>query len=317
MDQELTARLKGLFMVVIGAAFWGISGTVAQQLFQHDGVEVGWLVTVRLLCTGLVLLILSSFGGSKKKVWRVWKTPQQAVQLLIFGIVGLLGVQYTYFASIKLGNAAVATLLQYLAPLFILIYLMWKNRQAPKFIDVCSIILALLGTYLLLTNGCGLKLHLPPFAVIWGILSGVALAFYTLYPGSLLKTWGSTIVIGWGMVIGGIGLSFIHPPWQIGAVHWSFLTVASLFFVILFGTLLAFYLYLESLTYLSPKETSLLACVEPLTSVITAVTWLGVSMRLWQYVGAGFVIIMIILQAVNRPEKKKKKASPQNTYKAM
>lgn len=289
-------------MVVIGAALWGISGTVAQQLFQHEGVDVGWLVTIRLLLSGLILLSLSSFGKEKPRIWLIWKEPKRAMQLVVFGILGMLGVQYTYFASIRYGNAAVATLLQYLAPLFILIFYMWKTRKAPGVIDLVSMFLALVGTYLLLTNGRGTHVHLPFPAVIWGVLSGVALAFYTIFPGALLKEWGSPIVIGWGMLIGGVGLSFVHPPWSVGAVHWSFLTVTFILFVVFFGTLLAFYLYLESLVYLSPKESSLLACVEPLTAVITAVLWLGVTMKGWQQIGALFVMIMIILLAMKPKE---------------
>ena len=44
--------------------------------------------------------------------------------MILFGLFGMLAVQYTYFASIKEGNAAVATLLQYLAPIFITVYLL-------------------------------------------------------------------------------------------------------------------------------------------------------------------------------------------------
>lgn len=295
---DLKHRIKGTVMVIIGAAFWGISGTVAQQLFQYQGVSVGWLVTARLLFAGLILLLFSLFGKNRARIWQIWQHPKRAIQLLVFGLFGMLGVQYTYFASINRGNAAVATLLQYLAPLFILIYYMLRRTEKPRLIDGVSMALALLGTYLLLTNGHGGELHLPLSAVIWGILSGLALAFYTLYPGTLLSEWGSPVVVGWGMLIGGIGLSFFTPPWQAGPVHWSFLTVSFIGFVVVFGTLIAFYLYLESLAYISPRESSLLACVEPLTSVVTAVVWLGVTMKLYQSIGAACVIVMIILLAI-------------------
>ncbi|HSU80131.1 MAG TPA: EamA family transporter [Candidatus Angelobacter sp.] len=299
---DIKHRIKGTMMVTIGAAFWGISGTVAQQLFQNQGVSVGWLVTVRLLFAGLFLLLFSLLGKKRARVWTIWQSPKRALQLLVFGLFGLLGVQYTYFASINRGNAAVATLLQYLAPLFILIYFMLRQKVRPRLMDGVSIALALIGTYFLLTNGHGGELHLPLSAVFWGILSGVALAFYTVYPGALLAEWGSPIVMGWGMFIGGIGLSFFTPPWQTGAVQWSLQTVSFIGFVILFGTLIAFYLYLESLTYISPKEASLLACTEPLTSVITAVVWLGVTMGVFQSIGAACVILMILLLAL-KPSK--------------
>lgn len=60
-------RLKGIIMVVIGACLWGLSGTVAQQLFQSEHVSTEWLVTIRLLISGIILLIIASFGPRKKK----------------------------------------------------------------------------------------------------------------------------------------------------------------------------------------------------------------------------------------------------------
>lgn len=290
-------------MVVIGAAFWGISGTVAQTLFQDDHISVDWLVVIRLLISGMVLLGMALVGPNRRLVWEIWRNGKNAWQLVVFGVLGLLAVQYTYFAAVADGNAAVATLLQYLAPIFIATYFMIRWRTVPRLIEIIAMVLALIGTFLLLTNGNAASLHIPAPAVIWGILSGIALAFYTLYPGRLLKEYGAPIVIGWGMIIGGIGLSFRHAPWQIQASHWTLTTVLLTAFVILFGTALAFFLYLESQRYLSPKESSLLACTEPLTAVVSAVVWLGVPFGLYQVLGGGCVLCMVVLLAM-KPVKK-------------
>lgn len=97
--------------------------------------------------------------------------------MILFGLFGMLAVQYTYFASIKEGNAAVATLLQYLAPIFITVYLLFKWNVRPSKIDFISITLSLVGTFLLLTNGSVHNLAVSTPAIIWGILSGLSLAF--------------------------------------------------------------------------------------------------------------------------------------------
>lgn len=49
-------HFKGLSMVLLGAVLWGVSGTAAQVLFQHYGLNPGWLVTVRMSVAGLLLL---------------------------------------------------------------------------------------------------------------------------------------------------------------------------------------------------------------------------------------------------------------------
>ncbi|MFZ3195304.1 MAG: EamA family transporter, partial [Bacillus mycoides] len=87
-------RLKGIIMVVIGACLWGLSGTAAQQLFQYENVSTEWLVTIRLLISGAILLIMSSFGANKKEIFGIWKQKSDANKIILFGLLGMLAVQY-------------------------------------------------------------------------------------------------------------------------------------------------------------------------------------------------------------------------------
>ncbi len=207
--------------------------------------------------------------------------------MIIFGLLGMLAVQYTYMASINHGNAAVATLLQYLAPVMIIVYLLLRKLTIFTKQDLMTVTLALLGTFLLLTNGAISGLSVPVISIFWGILSGVALAFYTLYAIPLLKEFDSLVVVGWAMAIGGVTLSFIHPPWQADFSNFTAEIYMYLIFVIIFGTMFAFWFYIESLQYLSPKETSLIGNLEPLSAVLTMVVWLGEPFGFFSMVGYG------------------------------
>lgn len=269
---DKSARKTGLFLVITGAIFWGISGTVAKKLFQQ--IDVNWLVTTRLLIAGVLLLALQFLIKDRTQIWGVWKNRRTAFQLVVYGLVGMLSVQYTYMASIQRGNAAVATLLQYLAPIMIIIYLILRKHTVFTRKDLSAILLALVGCFFLLTNGSISQLSVPTIAIVWGILSAIALAFYTLYAIPLLKQYDSLVIVGWAMVIGGFGLSLIHPPWQIDFQSLSLETILYLAFVIIFGTMIAFWFYIESLQSLSPKETSFLSSLEPLAAVLTTVFWL-------------------------------------------
>lgn len=168
-------RRKGLFLVMTGAMFWGIGGTVAKKLFQQYTIDVNWLVTTRLLAAGLLLLAVQFFGKDRSQILGVWKNKRTAYQLIIFGLIGMLGVQYTYMASIKNGNAAVATLLQYLAPVMIIFYLILSKQSVLTRKDLLTVSLALVGCFFLLTNGSFSQLSVPPLAIVWGIFSGLSL----------------------------------------------------------------------------------------------------------------------------------------------
>lgn len=300
-------RRIGLFFVITGAIFWGVGGTVAQKLFQQYAIDVNWLVTTRLLIAGFLLLIVQFFCKDRSQVFGVWKNRRTAIQLIIYGLLGMLAAQYTYMASIKYGNAAVATLLQYLAPVMIIIYLILRKQAKLTRQDLLTVSLALGGCFFLLTNGSISGLSVPKPAIVWGVLSGLALAFYTLYAVPLLKQYDSLVIVGWAMMIGGFALSFINPPWQINFISLTAEAYVYLAFVIIFGTMIAFWFYIESLQSLSPKETSLLGSLEPLAAVLTTVFWLKEPFGLFQWAGTACIIGMIVLLALNKKSSSKTK----------
>lgn len=301
---KLQPRAKGILLVVIGSMLWGVSGTVAQFLFEEKEFSPEWLVVIRLLASGIILLSYTH-TKTKEDIWQVWRTKNTTFSLITFSVIGMLGVQYTYFAAIKHGNAATATILQYLSPVLITCYLIIRNKKLPSFQELIAISLAVFGTFLIITKGNINSLSVSKLAIFWGISSAFAAAFYTLYPRHLLATYGSGIVVGWGMFIGGLAFSFIHQPWDFTG-HWSIASIFAVIFVVLFGTLIAFYCYLESLKYIKPTETSVLSSMEPLSAAFLSVFWLHVPLDMAQWFGTICIIITIIILSFAKNKKEVK-----------
>ena len=286
-------RLKGIVLVLIAAIFWGVSGTVSQYLFQDLLISTEWLTTVRLLCAGVLLTLIAYFREGSR-VFDIWRQKADVVAILIFGTIGMIGVQYTYLAAIKHGNAATATVLQYLGPALVTSYFIFKAKRLPSKKELIAVSFALVGTFLLVTHGNVQNLAISKPALFWGLLSALGLAFYTIQPINLLRRWGSTIVIGWAMIVGGLVFSFVHPPWQFEG-HWYFSTNFAFLFILICGTVIGFYCYLESLKYLSPSETSLLATTEPLSAVVTSVIFLNVAFGWVDWLGTVLILLTIVV----------------------
>ena len=286
-------RVKGIILVIIGAMLWGISGTVAQYLFKEKGFSPEWLVVIRLLVSGVILLLYVFMKG-KQNILEVWRTKHDGLSLIFFSILGMLGVQYTYFAAIKYGNAATATILQYSSPIIITCYLAIRTKKIPNLQETIAIGLAMLGTFFIITKGNIHNISISKLALFWGITSAFAAAFYTLQPRSLLTKWGSVLVVGWGMLIGGISFSFIQQPWNCTGI-WSITSILAITFVVLFGTLIAFTCFLESLKYIKPTESSVLSSAEPLSAALLSVLWLHEQLGIAQWLGTVCIIITIII----------------------
>ncbi|AJH16320.1 MULTISPECIES: DMT family transporter [Myroides] len=302
---QLNNKFLGFASAIFAAMLWGVSGAFAQFLFREKEFNAEWLVTVRLLISGVLMLL---FGIVRKNpdVVNIWKDKKDAVQLILFSILGMLTVQYTYFVTILHSNAATATVIQYTGPVFIAIYLALRLRKWPKPIEFLAIGMAMLGTFLLVTHGDINTLNITPTALIWGIASAIALAVYTLMPVHLLNRYSPIAIIGWSMLIAGIAMSIIHPPHKLEGI-WDTDTYLAVLFIIFLGTLIPFYIFLMAIKNIGPQRASLLACAEPLSATLIAVVYFGVNFELMDYIGSLCIITTIFLLT-----KIKKKVIPEN-----
>lgn len=307
MTLRLSETQQGFALALTSAILWGVSGACAQYVFQNKGVTIGWLVTVRLLLAGSILLSYARWR--KQDIWRIWQTKRSAVSLLIFGLLGMLAIQYTYFAAIQHSNAATGTVLQYVGPVLIALYFACVRRRWPTRTEGWAVMLAFMGTVLLVTHGNWTTLQISPAALFWGLASAVALAFYSIQPERLLKENEATVLVGWGMVIGGLGFCGVIQPWDVPGV-WDASTYAAVVFIVLFGTLFAFYGYLAAVQKIGPETTSLLACAEPLSAALVSVLWLQVPFGLMDWMGSLCIMATIFLLSQNTQDKNTSKENP-------
>lgn len=301
-EMILTNRQKGIILAVTGAFFWGVGGVASDWLFTNKGIDIDWYVTARLLASGIFLVAVHRFMSKDIPVFSIFREKSTVIRLIIFSIFGMLLVQYSYMASIDYGNAAIATLLQYLAPVYIIIWYLIKGQERVNAFDALAIFLTLTGTFLLLTNGSFENLSVPLPAVVWGVISGFSLAFYTIYAGALLRRFPSVLVVGWAMIIAGGVMNFIHPVWEVGAGRMDMATIAVLLFGIFAGTAIAFWFFIKSLEYISAKETTLFGTIEPLAAIIASVIVMNVVFQSWQLVGMFLILVLITLLSLKKQD---------------
>ena len=293
-------RRLGLIMIITGATLWGLSGPMIQWLFQHTKVSSIDFLVSRLLLAGVFILCFLLL--KKQNIFRIWQSTHHLLQLIIFSILGMLGAQYAFIETVHISNAVTATLFQFLGPVLITIYVAMQHKKLPSTMQVLAIVAALTGTYFIITNGSIENIILSKEAILFGLLTAIGFAFYTLHPASLIKQWGTTLIIGWGMLIGGISL-FIYNhsfEWKQLSQTFTLPTFSMLILIIISGTL-SFLLYIGSLKYLSATETSILSSIEPLVAAIVSITWLKESFGVYQLLGGVCIVIAVIF--LTMPEK--------------
>ena len=294
----------GMLSTFVGGTLWGINGVMGNYLFLNKNVTTPWLIPYRLILAGFLLL---SYLYYKKgsKIFDILKNPKDLLQIVLFGLIGMLGTQYTYFSAIQFSNAAIATVLTYFGPTLVLIYMCLREKRKPLKYEIVSICLSSFGVFLLATHGDITSLQISFKALVWGILSALSVVFYTVQPESLLKKYGASIVVAWGMMIGGIFIAFVTKPWNIN-VTFDFITFLVLMLIIVFGTIIAFILYLTGVNIIGPTKASIIACIEPVAATICAILFLGVTFDFLDVIGFLCIISTIFIVAYFDKKAKKK-----------
>lgn len=291
----MTKKSKGLWMAIIGASFWGGSGAAAQYLFANTSMTAIWLVTVRLLFGGGIMLLIG-LARHRDQIKAILSNKRDIAILVIFAFLGNFNSQLTYMLAVQASNASTATVIQYLSPVLIILWLAFRNREWPRRIDVISIIFALVGTFLLVTGGRLDALTITPNALMWGSSAALAASIYTLAPRSLLARYDTITVCGMAMFLGGLCISpnlFLTP-----APHFTGLEWLDLIYIVVFGTMMAYTFFLGSVKYISPALTGMLSAFEPLVATFLTVTLLGTKLTSITLLGSFLIIFGILIESI-------------------
>lgn len=280
--------MRGVLCTLLGGTCWGFSGACGQILVKESAIEAAWVTAVRMLFAGIILTTVSIIQ-SRKAAFEPFRHKKHTIRLILFAVLGLVFSQFTYLKTISYSNAGTATVLQYIGPVFIMLYVCIGQRRFPDKSELIAILLAFFGVAVLATHGDFSSLKLSGECLFWGIMAAVSLMLYSLLPRELIKKYGSIAATGWGMLIGGIAMSLAVQPWNMQ----STLTLYSFFALmgmILVGTVLSYALYLQGVNDIGSVKASMLACVEPVSAALFSFFWLKTSFSSADIIG--FILIL-------------------------
>ena len=299
----------GIVLTLLGAIVWGVSGTSVQFLGNFRNMNLEWLITMRLITAGL-LTVLYAWFRQGNSVFHVFRSARDTLGLIIFGVFGMALCQYTYFRAIVLAGAGIATVLQYLAPSMIIIYMLMRYGKRPSRGEIISVILALVGTICLMGNDGFSYESFRGDVLFWGLLSAVGVAVYSVSPVRLLATYGTIPIVGFGMLISGLVAAVLfHQPHSYAV--WDVWTIVGCFNVVFLGTIVSFNAYLEGVKRIGAVSGAILSSVEPISAAFLGWALLGNQFNWIGILGMAMIIATVIIIALER-----RKPQPETTENA-
>lgn len=287
---QINNQKRWIAFGAIASVCWGLSGIIAKYLFRIPHMTPVFLTQIRMIFAGGFMVLLAIFR--RRHPFVIFKDRQAVMQLLTYGIIGMIPDQLFYFATVNYGNASIATILQFTGPFFVMIYMALVHHQLPRRIEIISAFIAFIGVVIITTNGRFNYLAISPAVLFFGILSAIGVMTTTVSPRQLLHHYDALTITGWGILIAGIALSLIHPiiP-KITLAPVNFIEIIG---VILIGTIIPFLLFSIALKHVNPTIMSLLDAFEPITATLGSVFLMGLSLSIAEIIGSALIIIAVI-----------------------
>ena len=286
------------YLFIAGATFcWGISASLGRAVFTGkllggralEPISPLILAQSRTTFSLLVLapLLLARRGRSLLRAGR-----HDFVTLLLVGVIGVAGSNYFYYFAIQLTNVATAIVLQYTAPVWVLLYMVARRLQRATAQRIIAVVLALLGISLITGIIFG-QLRISTMGLLGAEVAAVAFAYYNIAVPPLLERHDRWKVLAWLLFWAALFWQIVNPQWRwphLSGGQWIFLWVFAFTSV-----LLPFSLYIGGLQHLDATRAIVTSCLEPVFSIVIAAVALGETVSPVQVLGIIVVLAATLL----------------------
>jgi drug/metabolite transporter (DMT)-like permease len=244
-----------------------------------------------------LLVLLPMLVG--RRGWQRIKLPTpDLIQCLVLGMLGVAASNYFYYVAIQRTSVAIAIVLQYTAPVWVLLYVVARGQQKLSLQKVAAVLVALAGISLtigIVGTSSGSSLRLDRWGLIAAMLASFSFAFYNVGGHRILARYDRWRVLTWTLASAAIFWLIVNPPWKILATHYTIAQWTFLFVFSMISVLGSFSLYFLGLQHLEPTRAIIASCLEPVFSILLAAVFLAEGVRPIQTLGIVLVLSAIVI----------------------
>ena len=284
------------------AALMFASNGIASKLLLNDYISAWRLAQVRSISTFIILAAYITWRAPK--TLRI--TKREVPRLAALGIIGIAAVNGAYFLAISRMHVSIALLIEFTAPVWIVLYLRYVRKKHVPNEMWAALFLALLGLAFVAQVWKGLTLD--GIGVLAALGAAFALAFFFLAGEGITSQRDVQSVTMWGFGFAALGWSLLMPIWTFpfdvftvsipleGALDgYSAPGWVLILYVVLIGTVVPYLLTLNGLRNLSASTTSAFGMLEPIFAGAVAWFWFNESWTVLQLFGGVIVIAGIYM----------------------
>ena len=289
--------------IASAALLWGVSAALGRAVFTGKLLGGAVLRPIDPLIlsqtrTTFSLLVLLPLLVASRGWQRITLPARDLIYCFMLGTLGVAVSNYFYYVAIQRTNVATAIIVQYTAPVWVLLYVVARGQQKLTAQKVTAVGLAVAGIALVIDifgAHSVSALHLDAYGLIAALLASFSFAFYNVGGHRILARHDRWRVLVWTLAAAAAFWSVVNPPWKIAAAHYAPTQWLFLFVFSMISVLGAFSLYFLGLQHLEPTRAIIASCLEPVFSILLAALLLGEVLRPIQTLGIIFVLAAIVI----------------------
>lgn len=285
-------KIAYLYLIITFCA-WGSLYVVSK--FVLGKIPVVTVLCLRYFIAGITLFFINK-NRKEKKIER-----QDLKYVFLIGFVGYFLSVGAQLLGIKLSNASIASLVNAMNPIAIMIFaaIILKEKLTVK--KVICVILAVVGVYIIIGDikGSGQVL-----GILFSIFSVILWSFVSVIIRRITQKYAASQITTYCMFIA----TACTVPFSISEliitsnVQFDWPVIISLLYMGVVCTALAYVFWNKSLSIVEAGECSLFYPVQPMVSVILGVIFLGEHININFIFGAILIIGGVLFSILGKKE---------------
>ena len=293
-----------VFIVILSGIFWGSSCLFVDYLKTHTPATSVQITAIRIVLAALVLnlwLIVKGKGFSLYKI-----SGKSWLLCAISGFCSVVAMGMFYYSCMVETSAAVAVILLYTAPLFVMIMSLFFFKEKMTVQKMVAFVIAIVGCALV--SGIASGSRISALGIFLGLMSGFTYSLYGIFTSIFMKENKDTLTFtALSFFFAAIGALIISKPWEIVKFTLEVenipLTLIMYLLLAICTAVIPFFLYSKGIEGVKPDVASILAFSEPLMACVFGTAVLGQDMDIFGVIGIVCVCAAIVVLNVNFKKK--------------
>lgn len=314
MEKKDDKKLLSTICILAAGSLWGTMGLFVRNL-SVDGLTSVEISTIRPIISTIlmcVFLLIKNKSLDKNREQSLFEIRMKDMWVFVgTGVISLTFFNICYFTTITRTSMAIAAILMYTSPVFIVIFSFFLFKEKIFPVKIIALFVALAGIVLVTGVFSSGDSQISVITLLIGLGSGIGYALYSIFGRFAIKKeyssetitfytflFAAVGMILYNMILGGIA----------GDIFGNFVTLydkiangRTMTDILLFAgqaviaTVLPYLLYTKGLENIENGKAGIMASVEPVVAALIGMLVYGEVLSATGYMGVFLVLAAIVL----------------------